>query len=111
MADYLENEIQNQQNLKSCESKLANLRESASRLLDSGKFSDHSPVTLRLDRINRMLTSASEQFRQRHNQLEKEKEREIERENQFEFVKNELYALEVISIEKLSDLPKTLKDL
>ena len=110
-SDNLENEIQNQQNLKSCESKLGHLRESATYLLDSGNFSDHSPVTLRLDRLNRMLTSASESNRQRQNQMEKDREREAERENHFDLIKNELAALEVITIDRLSQLPKILKDL
>ena len=110
-AEYLENEIQNHQNLKGAESKLAQLRESASYLLDSGNFSDHSPVTLRLDRINRMLTSAAEQNRARQSQLEKEKEREAERENQLELLKNEINSLEVIQIRKLSELPQILRDL
>ena len=110
-AEYLENEIQNHQNLKGAESKLGQLRESASYLLDSGNFSDHSPVTLRLDRINRMLTSAAEQNRARQNQLEKEKEREAERENQFELLKNEINSLEVIQIKRLSQLPQILRDL
>ena len=110
-AEYLENEIQNHQNLKGAESKLAQLRESASYLLDSGNFSDHSPVTLRLDRINRMLTSAAEQNRARQHQLEKEKEREAERDNQFELLKNEINSLEVIQISKLSSLPQILRDL
>ena len=100
-SDNLENEISNQQNLKSCESKLGHLRESATYLLDSGNFSDHSPVTLRLDRLNRMLTSASESNRQRQNQMEKDREREAERENQFDLIKNELAALEVITIDRL----------
>ena len=110
-ADHLENEIQNLQNPKTCEVKLSNLRESASYLLDSGSFSDHSPVTLRLDRLNRMLTSASEQCRERRNALENEKKRETEREREFEVVKAELAQLDVIPLKSLANLPNDLKDL
>ena len=110
-ADHLENEIQNLQNPKTCEVKLSNLRESAAYLLDSGNFSDHSPVTLRLDRLNRMLTSASAQCRERRNALENEKKRENERETEFENVKAELNQLEVIPLKSLGNLPSDLKDL
>jgi len=110
-ADHLENEIQNLQNPKTCEVKLSNLRESASYLLDSGNFSDHSPVTLRLDRLNRMLTAASEQCRERRNALENEKKRENEREREFEIVKAELAHLDVIPLKSLANLPTDLKDL
>ena len=102
-ADQLENEIQNLQNPKTCENKLSHLRENAAKLLDAGNFSDHSPVTLRLDRLNRMLTGASEQCRERRNALEKEKDRETEREMEFEIVKTELAQLDVISLNSLGN--------
>jgi chromosome segregation ATPase len=110
-ADHLENEIQTLQNPKACEVKLGNLREAASHLLDCGNFSDHSPVTLRLDRLNRMLTNASEQSRERRNALENEKRRETEREREFENVKKDLGQFDVVSIESLADLPADLNKL